>query len=86
MGWYFGFKLHLIINDSGELIAIALTAANTDDRRPIREMTKDLFGKLFGDRGCGAWGIGDQNRRAPLRSARLKGRDRFGIDLHTIPP
>ena len=51
VGWYFGFKLHLIINDSGELIALALTPANTDDRKPIREMTKDLLGKLFGDRG-----------------------------------
>ena len=51
VGWYFGFKLHIVINDSGELIALALTPANTDDRKPIRDMTKDLLGKLFGDRG-----------------------------------
>ena len=51
VGWYFGFKLHLIINDRGELLAITLTPGNTDDRNPIREMTKDLLGKLFGDRG-----------------------------------
>lgn len=51
VGWYFGFKLHLIINDTGELLAIALTPGNTDDRRPIRDLTKDLIGKLFGDRG-----------------------------------
>lgn len=51
VGWYFGFKLHLIINDRGELLAIALSPGNVDDRKPIPEMTKDLFGKLFGDRG-----------------------------------
>lgn len=51
VGWYFGFKLHLIINDRGELLAVALTPGNTDDRKPVTEMTKDLVGKLFGDRG-----------------------------------
>lgn len=51
VGWYFGFKLHLIINDCGELLAAALTPGNTDDRKPVPEMTQDLVGKLFGDRG-----------------------------------
>lgn len=51
VGWYFGFKLHLIINDQGELLAAALTPANTDDRKPVPDMTKELVGKLFGDRG-----------------------------------
>lgn len=51
VGWYFGFKLHLIINDQGELLAATLTPGNTDDRKPVPEMTKDLIGKLFGDRG-----------------------------------
>lgn len=50
VGWYFGFKLHLIINHQGELLA-ALTPGNTDDRKPVPQMTKTLFGKLFGDRG-----------------------------------
>ncbi len=49
VGWNFGFKLHLIINDRGELLAIALTPANTDDRKPVHQMTKDLLGKLFGE-------------------------------------
>ena len=49
--WYFGFKLHLIVNDRGELLAAVLTPGNTDDRKPVREMSKDLVGKLFGDRG-----------------------------------
>jgi hypothetical protein len=51
MGWYFGFKLHLIINDRGQLLAFALTEGNVDDRKPVPEMAKGLFGKLFGDRG-----------------------------------
>lgn len=51
VGWHFGFKLHLIINDCGELLAFSLTPANVDDRKPVPDMTKDLVGKLFGDRG-----------------------------------
>ena len=51
VGWFHGFKLHLIVNDQGELLAIKLTAANVDDREPVPEMTKNLFGKLFGDKG-----------------------------------
>ena len=51
VGWFHGFKLHLIVNDQGELLAFKLTAANVDDRKPVPEMTKNLFGKLFGDKG-----------------------------------
>lgn len=41
----------MIINDRGELLAFKLTPANVDDRKPVPEMTEDLIGKLFGDRG-----------------------------------
>ena len=51
MGWFYGFKLHLIVNDQGELLAFRFTPGNTDDREPVPEMVKDLFGKLFGDKG-----------------------------------
>jgi len=51
MGWFFGFKLHLVVNDMGELLASTLTPANVDDRTPVPQLTKDLFGKLFGDKG-----------------------------------
>ncbi|WP_343327864.1 IS982 family transposase [Leptolyngbya sp. CCY15150] len=51
VGWYFGFKLHLIMNERGELLAATLTPGNTDDRKPVPEMTQGLVGKLFGDRG-----------------------------------
>jgi len=49
--WFFGFKLHLVINDCGELLNVRLTPGNTDDRRPVPELVKELFGKLFGDKG-----------------------------------
>ncbi len=49
--WFFGFKLHLVINDCGELLNLRLTPGNTDDRRPVPELVKELFGKLFADRG-----------------------------------
>lgn len=51
IGWFFGFKLHLVVNDQGELLSIKLTAANVDDRKPVPSLTKGLFGKLFGDKG-----------------------------------
>lgn len=51
VGWFYGFKLHLIVNDCGELLAVKLTAATVDDREPVPDMTQDIFGKLFGDKG-----------------------------------
>jgi hypothetical protein len=51
MGWFFGFKLHLAVNDQGELLACCLTPGNVDDRVPVADMVKHLHGKLFGDRG-----------------------------------
>lgn len=51
MGWFYGFKLHLVVNDRGELLAFHLTPGNVDDRKPVPRMTCDLFGKLFADKG-----------------------------------
>lgn len=51
MGWYFGFKLHLIINECGELLNFQITAGNIDDRVPVPMLTRKIFGKLFGDKG-----------------------------------
>lgn len=50
-GWFFGFKLHLVINDRGELLHITLTPGNVDDRKPVPKLVRGLFGKLFGDKG-----------------------------------
>jgi len=53
MGWFRGFKLHIIINDKGELLSFCVTQANIDDREPLKSETflKAIFGKLFGDKG-----------------------------------
>jgi hypothetical protein len=51
MGWFYGFKLHLIVNEQGELLAVHLTPGNVDDRKPLPEMSRNLFGKLFADKG-----------------------------------
>jgi hypothetical protein len=53
IGWFFGFKLHLIINEKGELLNFVITLANVDDREPLvaGKMLKNIWGKLFGDKG-----------------------------------
>jgi hypothetical protein len=53
MGWFYGFKLHLIVNHTGDLVSVMLTPGNTDDRNlsMMQILTKDVLGKLFGDRG-----------------------------------
>jgi len=52
-GWFYGFKLHIIINDKGELLSFTITQGNTDDRAPLanESFTKKVMGKLFGDKG-----------------------------------
>lgn len=50
-GWFFGFKLHLVINHLGELLNIKLTPGNVDDRKPLCGMVDGLFGKLYADKG-----------------------------------
>jgi hypothetical protein len=49
--WFYGLKLHLVINDEGEWLGVKITAGNVDDRDPVPELARALFGKLFGDRG-----------------------------------
>jgi hypothetical protein len=51
MGWFYGLKLHFVINDCGEILACQITPGNTDDRKPLPALCKDLFGKLIADRG-----------------------------------
>lgn len=50
-GWFFGFKLHVVINHKGEFVTYLLTPGNIDDRKPVPQLTKEMTGKLFGDRG-----------------------------------
>ena len=50
-GWFFGFKLHLVVNERGEILQMCITPGNVDDRKPVPRLVKKLFGKLFGDKG-----------------------------------
>jgi hypothetical protein len=50
-GWFYGFKLHLIINDRGEILAFQLTPGNVSDVSMVEILSKEIIGKLFGDKG-----------------------------------
>lgn len=50
-GWYYGFKLHLAVNEKGEILGFYLTAANVDERETVDWITHGLWGKLIGDKG-----------------------------------
>ncbi len=49
--WFFGFKLHLVVNDKGELLNCQITPGNIDDRKPVPKLLQQLFGKVFADKG-----------------------------------
>lgn len=51
MGWFFGWKLHLVVNHIGELLTVRITPGNVDDRKPVPQLLADLFGKVFCDKG-----------------------------------
>lgn len=62
MGWYFGFKLHLICNERGEVLNFMLTKANVDDRdvHVFNRLSDNVFGKLFADKGYISQGLFDR--------------------------
>lgn len=53
MGWFYGFKLHLVINDKGEILNFVITQANVDDRDPLKDkkFINAIKGKLYADKG-----------------------------------
>ena len=51
MGWFYGFKLHLIVNYKGDIVAAKITPANVHDTKPVAEMTVPSMDKLYGDKG-----------------------------------
>ncbi len=62
MGWYFGFKLHLICNERGEILNFMLTKANVDDRNidVFNRLSDNVFGKLYADKGYISQGLFDR--------------------------
>ena len=53
MGWFHGFKLHIVINDKGEILNFTITQANIDDRTPLKKKSflDKIYGKLYADKG-----------------------------------
>ena len=49
--WFYGLKLHLVVNECGALLNITVTPGNTDDRKPVLDLLKALTGRVFADRG-----------------------------------
>jgi hypothetical protein len=63
VGWFSGFKLHLVVNDQGDLLAFWLTPGNVDDRAPLPTLLRQirrLWGKVVGDRGSVSQAVADQ--------------------------
>jgi hypothetical protein len=51
MGWFYGFKLHLVVNHHGEIVAAKVTTGNVHDTQPVRELAEGLTDKLYVDKG-----------------------------------
>src|SRR3989339_1075770 len=53
VGWFYGFKLHIVINEYGEIVGFSITPGHVADNdiRVVDKLTKNIFGKLFGDKG-----------------------------------
>ena len=51
MGWFYGLKLHLVINHKGSIVAVKITPGNVDERALLDEMTQNLKESLFADKG-----------------------------------
>lgn len=50
-GWFFGLKIHLIFNTHGEIVRLAITPGNVNDKAPVIDMVKGITAKLIGDKG-----------------------------------
>lgn len=50
-GGFYGFKLHLLVDDCGEILSFRITRGNVDDRTPVPAMLKNVVGNVVGDRG-----------------------------------
>lgn len=67
VGWFYGFKLHLVINHEGELLSFCLTPGNTDDRKPLDQLTRGMWGWLFADKGYVSQSLQERLRERNLR-------------------
>jgi hypothetical protein len=81
-GWFYGFKLHLVVSDRGELLGLCFTPGNVDDRKPVDGLTADLSGRLVGDKGYISQ---DLFRRLFARGLRLVTRIKANMKNQLMP-
>lgn len=67
MGWFFGFKLHITCDTSGNLTSMAFTSGNTDDRTPVLKLLKGFTGKIFADKGYISAKLSEQLQQLGIR-------------------
>jgi hypothetical protein len=51
MGWFYGFKLHIICNELMQILNLKITAGNVDDRKGLAMIWNDIFGMIIADAG-----------------------------------
>lgn len=53
VGWFYGFKVHIIINGNGEVLDFLITPGNIADNNSevIEKITENVHGKIYGDKG-----------------------------------
>ncbi|QMU31452.1 transposase [Adhaeribacter radiodurans] len=64
ISWFFGFKLHLVMNHQGEMLSFCLTPGNVDNHKPVEQLTRKLWGKVFGIK---ATSVKDCKRNSKLK-------------------
>lgn len=67
MGWFYGFKLHMICDSKGELCNTLLTTGNTDDRKYVEKMSREIKGKMVADKGYISAKLAETLRKQGLR-------------------
>lgn len=66
-GWFYGFKLHLIINENGEILSFLITPGNVADTAVVDKLSKNVLGKLFGDKGYISRELGERLMKRGLQ-------------------
>jgi hypothetical protein len=51
VGWFYGFKLHFVVNYKGEIVSAKVTTGNVHDSKPVEELAEGLTDRLDGDKG-----------------------------------
>ncbi|PJI36520.1 IS982 family transposase [Acinetobacter pseudolwoffii] len=51
MGWFYGCKLHIVMNQLGEVVCSALSNGHVADIRMVEHLVEGLEAKLYADRG-----------------------------------